>query len=385
MNPNYSFIDRMPQEHCQFNGVALVCNMINQENARYRGLSRSALIKGRDRTSPNPWSYNRWFTTATQGSMLTTRKADNLLYASRRGWISPYYISAPPENSNLYNETLEKLADKVRGGVDLSIDLAQAGQTARMFNAIDQVTSMAEAIGIDPRRRGSPLNRRMRTLDQIRAFGSKWLEYRYGWSPLLQTIYDCADSNVQITRNLMTKFRAVTVRGIPEYTSNLQLPLAGANPRVNVKVKGKDVCEINISLKVRDGDFNLNQWTSLNPASILWELVPYSFVVDWFYDVGGYLRTLETAMLSRNDFVSGYISTLRAFDATSEPFTGQFSDFGYQYDFIECWSSMSVTAFNRSLLPSYPFPRRPRFSADLGTGRLLNAAGLLSQFLGRSR
>jgi hypothetical protein len=43
----------------------------------------------------------------------------------------------------------------------------------------------------------------------------------------------------------------------------------------------------------------LNDAGVLNPASVYWETIPFSFVVDWFVDVGGYLNAQAALRLFR--------------------------------------------------------------------------------------
>ena len=68
-----------------------------------------------------------------------------------------------------------------------------------------------------------------------------------------------------------------------------------------------------IVLMVSDADKArmVSTYTSMNPASIKWELVPYSFVVDWFYDIGSYLRGCETSTIYSSVFKAGWTSELR--------------------------------------------------------------------------
>jgi len=42
----------------------------------------------------------------------------------------------------------------------------------------------------------------------------------------------------------------------------------------------------------------------VNPAAILWELVPYSFVVDWIVPIGQFLENISAGVGLR--FLSGY-------------------------------------------------------------------------------
>jgi hypothetical protein len=260
-----------------------------------------------------------------------------------------------------YNALLERLAEKVRGSIDLSIDIAQAGQTRRMLNATDQFTSFAKQTASRYRILKIPAN--------------LWLQYQYGWRPLLNTVYDAAMRSTEVATALMV---IKVSHKVPKANCGISYD---TNRSVRVNAKSRDA---KISHR---GSFRFStldptsmaNFTSLNPASIAWELVPYSFVVDWFLDIGGYLRNLETAMLYGSNFKDGYITRVIAGEITE---SSSFVDVGPDYE------KLSTSVYNgsfsqvlRSPLSSYPYPRLPSFKADLGSSRLLSAASLLAVLL----
>lgn len=353
-----------------------VSNVSLGQTFRTLSLSRGPLIKGKDHRTPHPWNYVSRNRSGVSGVAIrsdsVTGRDNERLEGALNGTSGCFTLPEPA--LNLYDEALSRLNDRVRGGLDLSIDLLEAGQTHRMLRAFEQWD--------DFKRHFRSVARRKLLL--VRSVGSYVLQYRYGAAPLLQDLYDAADLGTRIIRNHLTRFKAHATRGIPSYASTFQPAYPGTAPRNRVPcqvqiLSGKDVVEIGVQLKVRDQDFNIDQWTSLNPISMAWETLPYSFVVDWFVDIGGYLRNLETALLSRNDFVSGYVSTFRRYEACSR--VENLVDGRYRW--VEQEMSVKETSFTRTVLTSYPLPRHPVFSADLSSGRFLNAAALLSQFLGR--
>ena len=144
-------------------------------------------------------------------------------------------------------------------------------------------------------------------------------------------------------------------------------------------------CEISVKLKPNNSRVSaLASYTSLNPASMLWEAMPYSFVVDWVYNLGGYLRNLETALVYCNQFVDGYVTYGEKTESIwTQKWSGTYASSNRIYDYSGGWTR---TMKDRQKLYSYPFPRFPVLNPELGTGRLLNAAALLSQFLtGKAR
>lgn len=279
----------------------------------------------------------------------------------------PSSISAPWDR--LYNEALSQLNDSVRGSLDLSVDVAEAGQTIRMlsqyrptlqnlFRGVSRFVSYARSV------KGAS-----------REIGSKWLEYQYGWRPLIQDVFETASLLMDPENPLPIHLKARSHDTIPE---SQVFNYVGYNSLVSGQVSFR--CEIGMVVSPPSSRLQgLAKFTSLNPASIAWELLPFSFVADWFFNVGGYLRNLETALTFDSVFRYGYVTYTSSRECSVSALG---SNSGPGFGFSGRGSIIERTK-GRSILSSYPMPRAPVFHADLGSGRLLNAAALLTQFLGR--
>ena len=128
---------------------------------------------------------------------------------------------------------------------------------------------------------------------------------------------------------------------------------------------------------------SVRRMTSLNPVSIGWELLPYSFVVDWFYDVGSLLRNGESAVLYAHNFQYGFISRLQIQNSFHQ-YSEQFSDdatIGYTH----ASSRTKSVTFSRNIMLGNPLPRPPQLNAKLGASRLLSTAALLGNLLNKGR
>jgi hypothetical protein len=128
---------------------------------------------------------------------------------------------------------------------------------------------------------------------------SNWLEYQYGWKPLLSDLYE---ATVKYYGNPRPKvFRAASA-GEMEIFSPATTNFVGytrTSPTYK-KVKVKVVVEFTIN----DTSLaTLSEWGIVDPLALAWELTPYSFVVDWFSSIGDYLSTLN---LSGITFTRGY-------------------------------------------------------------------------------
>lgn len=331
-------------------------------------LTASAIVKG-DRKLPNAHSYvastiyypyglNLWHNTydGTPQNTGWTRQEGCV------GWDTNHpFLNGVAFPDRLRNRVLDKLNERVRGSIDLSIDLFQAGQTARMFTVTENARMFAQTF------------RGWRGL--IKGIADARLQFAYGWKPLASTIYECADEmqNMVLSPYLEVKVRASEVlhSSVEKFTFQYQGDAYGPCRR-----SGRYLAELSVMLETRDHD--IAKWTSLNPASIAWELVPYSFVVDWVFDVGSYLRNLETSLLYANRFVRGYRSEGVFFDAEWSTDTIRKSGSWPTYTYTtRANASFRYRNFTRSILSSYPGPRLPSFEVDLGTGRLFNLAALI--------
>lgn len=273
--------------------------------------------------------------------------------------------TTPVPYAGLYNRALDQLNAKARGDLDLSIDLAELKQTKRMLSAVEQVETYTKLT--------------MSRSPRGKAFGSikypahLWLTYTYGIRPLLGTIFGAQKEIQNVLRAEMDHLK-VTVSSVEKSPRVLLYVYSGGYTRP-LSTSGLYKRSITIGTSLYNQNYDMTRFTSLNPASIAWELMPYSFVVDWFYDVGGYLRNLETSLLYANRFQSGYVTDLQVLDC-------QISDVVDSSGTITVHTGMAKDrSIHRSVLNSYPVPLLPTFKADLGSSRLLSAASLLAGFL----
>jgi hypothetical protein len=114
----------------------------------------------------------------------------------------------------------------------------------------------------------------------------------------------------------------------------------------------------------------------LNPAAIFWELVPYSFVVDWFIDIGGYLRNLQTAYAAGVVVHTGYKVQTTKRRAAGFVFGGTRQ--GNYFNFANAVASGDQILYERFVQASLPVPYLPTLDVQLGWRRLLSGAALIS-------
>ncbi len=337
--------------------------VVSDGNARYVEVYQQS--QG-DKIQPNPqsYAYGRYSkflgTTRLQhssGGYSSTLTREGIVFDE-----TPYFPGYL-DSSGAYNKALSQLYDKLRGSVDLSVSIAEAGQVRRMVKKTTQAVNLIR--GINPK-----------------TWHNHWLEYQYGWRPLLSDIHGAID---QLSRTaggaLALKARAsenenwserIEPNGtyMPEWISQRDFKQSA---RVEIYIYFQPYPNL-----VTD----LAYFSSLNPLSIAWELLPYSFVVDWFLGVGQWLRAIETSLAFPGDVKSGYVTTTVRTTAKEQRLsTGRTDESGYSFDcFCEAFNIAGTKT--RTTLGSLPLPRAPTFKVNLSSTRLISAASLLAQHLG---
>lgn len=342
--------------------------------AMYESVTASAIVKG-NKKDPLPHSYivqrirypkgvNRYTVDYGVWGKWTTEQSGYIAFGSEDPFLAG--ITMP---TWLYNTALSKLNERVRGTLDLSVDLAQAGQTARMFNALKSARDYISSF------------RSWRAL--VSGASQARLEFAYGWSPLASSIYGIADESLRLVMNEIESVKVRTSESLPSSIGSFDFQFQGSVPGM-VTRDGRYICELGI--KYRTAGHNIDRWMSLNPLSLAWELTPYSFVIDWIIDVGSYLRDVETSLLYANSFVNGYRSEGIFMDAWWEGSRARTEKYGpvNQHTYVTTANASCLyREFARSALSSYPVPRLPSFKAGLGAGRLLNLAALMGSKLSK--
>lgn len=204
---------------------------------------------------------------------------------------------------------------------------------------------------------------------------SSWLEYQYGWSPLLNDVYGSLDELVR----LPVSDWVVTVKGVVKSEVKDSFTRTATHYRMDLEKVDFRGCFVRLDYRP-DATFfqRLSQTGITNPLEVTWELVPFSFVLDWGYQVGNYLSTLDAA--AGWTFHSGS-KTLRSEcnvygkGVTPPPSNGWiYSD----HQAVMSWRDFHLV---RSSYSASPLPTSPVFKNPFSLGHVANGLALLSQAL----
>jgi len=202
--------------------------------------------------------------------------------------------------SAVYNRAYSKFTDKADASAKamLIVDLHERKQTAEMlgktfktlFDAVRNVKkgNFADAAKI------LKLHFVPRGCSVKKSLASNWLEFRYGWVPLTHTVFDCVEV---LTRPYFPGWARGNATGTDigsDYDGNW-------NPAMEHCYTRRWAFDIKCTIKamVVGIDHSLVQAHQLgltNPLTIVWEVIPFSFVVDWFVNVGDILQSLDDSV-----------------------------------------------------------------------------------------
>lgn len=119
-----------------------------------------------------------------------------------------------------------------------------------------------------------------------RSFASLWLEYSFGWKPLIGDIYH----SVNVLQSDIPNF---PVKGSAKDVIKTAISVTGSVPGGTYTRNWGEFflrCKMGAEVSVTNPNLYLANALGLaNPATIAWEVIPFSFVVDWFVNVEQFL------------------------------------------------------------------------------------------------
>lgn len=133
-----------------------------------------------------------------------------------------------------------------------------------------------------------------------------WLEYSYAWKPLLFDIYTISEATASVMVGKSAGWRYCTVKAFAERNTGKRV-VSNQNLITSSK-SSRRFGAMGVRFAIPDGALSITSAFGLNnPAVVVWELVPFSFVVDWFLPVGNAIAALTA--FNGLVFHSGWQST----------------------------------------------------------------------------
>jgi hypothetical protein len=294
------------------------------------------------------------------------------------------FLASSPDFDGIVDPAKSKCLSKARDmKVNAAVSLGEGRQTVRMIRDIAQKLGNAYSAF----RKGN-FKRAAKVLNIKKPVGeaaNHWLAYNYGWSPLLSD-----------------------VKGLAELAAQ-HLALGGRGPRLKVTSRNRVSNAVSAYGALGQGSYFLNvdyhldgDWTyeghaglllqlvsteaalaaqlgfgATDPALLAWELTPFSFVFDWFIDVGQWLESASS--LQGWTVLSGYASLKQTFIGSQRFENPRAWTLPYEEWNIPSSCPVMQTFYTRALWSGQvPFIRSPLWDG-LNARRLTTTAALWKQ------
>jgi len=279
-------------------------------------------------------------------------------------------------NSNIVNRAVAEALNKVRNNrIELGTSLAEAGRTidhlaglcarlVRLYSAFRSRAGFARTFQeFMSASRGSS-----RT---ARAASKAWLEYKYAITPLMsdiRSVMDIAQKGLSRDTLLFNVQRTVTGPLAPDGF------IMTSSERPNSTISGRMEESAKVTFWGRIMDPRLTMYTALgldNPWAIAWEIVPFSFVIDWLLPIGDWLRSI-TATLGVT-YVDGHIVRRVCGWASASPNNPGFGTFTSG---IRPSGTVRLYAMNRDVYIGFPWAL-PYVKSPFSTSHVTSFLALL--------
>jgi hypothetical protein len=308
-------------------------------------------------------------------------------------FVAPTMLSSDTDFTMVENKALRKLNERANLGVQANMaqNIAQYSQTTNMIantakRLVGSITALkrgkfalAGEYLFESRSGKGPMTS-MKGLSRSKSLANNWLELQYGWKPLLSDV----DASMRILADYLIKARNFQqVRGsafVGKETSYPKFGPVATTPHVGHEYDRRLYSvRFGVRYKVDSPTYNLlSQFGFTNPINLAWEILPYSFVVDWFLPIGPYLESMSAP--HGLEFISGFKTRFGRQNTTTDvSFHGTMPGDSTADLRVFMERDRERVIFVRSKLSAYPTQKFPQFKNPFSTVHAANAIALLRQ------
>jgi hypothetical protein len=243
------------------------------------------------------------------------------------------------------------------------------------------LSGLSEGAGLNKKRIRSRYNKRYGR-DPKGAASNAWLEAKYGWIPFMTDVHDATMTLQDVVDQPDRRIGRVRTSGMlsPYKTrvtssSILNWQSVWIHTDVLQDLSYRYVWRFAPNVLDLPGRFGLT-----NPAEVIWELVPFSFVADWFLPIGDYLSGLDAPL--RFTHVGG-TAGFRSFATWQRVVELKAGQQGTCTFYSNPSSNLTVRRRGIGAIPSPSLASLTFRNPISGAGRAITAIALLQQQLKR--
>lgn len=320
------------------------------------------------------------------------------------------YVPTPVHDSNVYRTAVSRLQKRVRGSsVNVAQFFAERRQTMDLLSStVWRVARAARALrkgnlgevyhelgmkkGLSRAQEG-----RVLSTHPQRRLASHWLEVQYGVRPLLSDVHDAAEllaEHINTDRYHEKITSSATANVVwSNFTNGDFITVNGQRQQLSEGGETHSTtCRLNVHVRLDSSARQILGQTGIsNPALLAWELLPYSFVVDWFLPVGNYLESLSA--YDGWELIEGTVSNFTRVEyfRTANEVYSSYTNLGGGSGGTQSVSAQGNTKIVRyrydrtpiGSLPSLGLPQLKSLDKALSPEHMLNGLALLRQVFGK--
>lgn len=244
---------------------------------------------GDDWREPTPWVRKVHVVEVQPGTLRYQQPGHSYGWRYTGYYLNPDLRFQPPEFPSIGTRAaLSKALASLGENVGAAEDAITYRQTC------DTVGNHARTIARDVERYK---RRRPKVWRELKRKGSRfvkkipdsWLELRFGWLPLINDVYKACE----LVQNSPPTRKRVEGRWETDFDDFYVVDLPNHFQKV-IRRRGKHFARVVLYYELANPTIlALSQAGFANPASLAWNLVPFSFVADWFVPVGGWLSSFS--------------------------------------------------------------------------------------------
>lgn len=335
----------------------------------------------------NPFTYSEFHNDAIKGTYKWINQSANLFGLMSGPLVGMDYDTdsnvldqsrKDAVNANALNGSLLKLKGMK---VNLGNVLGERKQTSKMILGTAQrignslralrkgnFRNAATALGLQPkgRRNGVKL-----PSNYSKALADEWLALQFGWKPLLNDVYDAAEDLARLT-NEPRRFYVTASKTFAWNVSSTPGDWQGV-PYKRTDQGTYTRKYVYIFSYRNEILADLSRFGITNPASVAWELTPWSFVVDWFIPIGNFIDTWDAT--AGFVFEKGCVTTFQKSRVSAASNATAYVN-GNTWATVNARGSVSRVSCVRGALSAFPSPVIPRlgdFTLSLTRGTTITA------------
>lgn len=215
---------------------------------------------------------------------------------------SRYNCVTPDEAHKLDAEVCTRTLSSIgRSNTDMWENLAEVGKTVQMVKTILKRYDLRKLFAQVPPGQHVLTNEKLKRKSKkgVKSAADQWLEFRYGIRPLVSSIDAVMKNlkdNTRSSQRHTTRQSGTISRSLNDTFVTTNTYWSHAYFTVErQRTESLTVRAMSIDEAINDWSWNLGL-TSKSLLTLPWELIPYSFVADWFVNAGSFIGALSQSL-----------------------------------------------------------------------------------------